>query len=74
VALARRELLGRGRLPRLALAVERVRIEYDPPDRAHEQVAPKALLALGWIASCLGWDAAEGGHDARRGGARFAPR
>ncbi|HEX8355128.1 MAG TPA: glucose-6-phosphate dehydrogenase assembly protein OpcA [Pyrinomonadaceae bacterium] len=43
--------------------VERVFIEYDPPDRAPEQVAPKALLALGWLASCLGWEAAGGGPD-----------
>lgn len=54
--------------------VERVRIEYDPPDRAHEQVAPKAMLALGWIASCLGWDADEGGHTLEGGGASFRLR
>jgi glucose-6-phosphate dehydrogenase assembly protein OpcA len=54
--------------------VERVRIEYDPPDRSHDSVAPKALLALGWIASCLGWDVAEGGHKLEGGGARFALR
>jgi glucose-6-phosphate dehydrogenase assembly protein OpcA len=51
--------------------VERVRIEYDPPDRAHESVAPKALLALGWLASCLGWSASEGGHTLEGSGARF---
>ena len=54
--------------------VERVRIEYDPPDRAHESVAPKALLALGWIASCLGWDVAEGGHALKGCGGRFKLR
>jgi glucose-6-phosphate dehydrogenase assembly protein OpcA len=54
--------------------VERVRIEYDPPDLAHESVAPKALLALGWIASCLGWEAAEEGHTLEGCGARFALR
>jgi glucose-6-phosphate dehydrogenase assembly protein OpcA len=54
--------------------VERVRIEYDPPDRSHEDVAPKALLALGWIASCLGWDVAEGGSAVEGGGARFSLR
>jgi glucose-6-phosphate dehydrogenase assembly protein OpcA len=37
---------------------ERIVIEYDPPDRSHEEIAPKALLALGWIASCLGWEPA----------------
>jgi glucose-6-phosphate dehydrogenase assembly protein OpcA len=36
--------------------VERVVIEYDPPDRSHDEIAPKALLALGWLASCLGWE------------------
>ncbi|HJQ31159.1 MAG TPA: glucose-6-phosphate dehydrogenase assembly protein OpcA [Pyrinomonadaceae bacterium] len=36
--------------------VEKVVIGYDPPDRSHEEIAPKALLALGWIASCLGWE------------------
>jgi glucose-6-phosphate dehydrogenase assembly protein OpcA len=54
--------------------VGRVRIEYDPPDRAHDSVAPKALLALGWIASCLGWDVAEGGHALEGRGARFRLR
>jgi glucose-6-phosphate dehydrogenase assembly protein OpcA len=52
--------------------VERVHIEYDPPDRAHDNVAPKALLALGWLASCLGWDVAGEGHELEGGGARFA--
>jgi glucose-6-phosphate dehydrogenase assembly protein OpcA len=54
--------------------VERVQIEYDPPDRAHESVAPKALLALGWIVSCLGWDVTEDGHTLEGGGARFSLR
>jgi glucose-6-phosphate dehydrogenase assembly protein OpcA len=40
--------------------IVKVQIEYDPPDHAHDEIAPKALLALGWIASCLGWEAAEG--------------
>jgi glucose-6-phosphate dehydrogenase assembly protein OpcA len=54
--------------------VERVVIEYDPPDRAPSQVAPKALLALGWLASCLGWEVAEGGSSVSDGGARFGLR
>ena len=54
--------------------VERVRIEYDPPDRAHDSVAPKALLALGWIASCLGWDVADEGHALEGCGALFRLR
>src|SRR5215218_7964011 len=36
--------------------IEKIVIEYDPPDRSHEEIAPKALLALGWMASCLGWE------------------
>ena len=51
--------------------IERVRIEYDPPDRSHDEIAPKALLALGWIASCLGWEVADGGSSIEAGGARF---
>ncbi|HEX8502202.1 MAG TPA: glucose-6-phosphate dehydrogenase assembly protein OpcA [Pyrinomonadaceae bacterium] len=54
--------------------IERVFIEYDPPDRARGQVAPKALLALGWLASCLGWGVAEGGHSLGAGRALFRLR
>jgi len=43
-------------------SLTRVRIEYDPPDLAHEEIAPKALLALGWFASCLGWEPDAGGR------------
>jgi glucose-6-phosphate dehydrogenase assembly protein OpcA len=35
--------------------IERVTVEYDPPDVAPEEIAPKALLAVGWLASRLGW-------------------
>ncbi len=51
--------------------IEKIVIEYDPPDRSHDEIAPKALLALGWIASCLGWEVAGSGStfDDRR--ARF---
>ncbi|MBV8855809.1 MAG: glucose-6-phosphate dehydrogenase assembly protein OpcA [Acidobacteria bacterium] len=41
--------------------IERVFIEYDPPDLSHEEIAPKALLALGWLASCLGWEVSDEG-------------
>jgi glucose-6-phosphate dehydrogenase assembly protein OpcA len=51
--------------------VAKVVIEYDPPDRSHEEIAPKALLALGWMASCLGWEVAEGGATFEKGRARF---
>ena len=54
--------------------IERVVIEYDPPDLAHEQIAPKALLALGWVASCLGWEVVEGGSTISEGRARFLLR
>lgn len=51
--------------------IEKIVIEYDPPDRSHDEIAPKALLALGWIVSCLGWEVADSGStfDDRR--ARF---
>ncbi|MCA1621047.1 MAG: glucose-6-phosphate dehydrogenase assembly protein OpcA [Acidobacteria bacterium] len=51
--------------------IKKVVIEYDPPDRARAQVAPKAMLALGWLASCLGWEVAEGGSALSEGLARF---
>lgn len=35
--------------------VDRVTIEYDAPDVAPAEIAPKALLAAGWLASRLGW-------------------
>src|SRR5215213_8975954 len=51
--------------------IERVVIEYDPPDRAHDEIAPKALLALGWVASRLGWDVSGEGATFEDGRARF---
>jgi glucose-6-phosphate dehydrogenase assembly protein OpcA len=54
--------------------VERVVVEYDPPDRSHEELAPKALLALGWLASCLGWEVAERGATFAGNRARFVFR
>ena len=39
--------------------IDRVRVEYDSPDVAPGEIAPKALLAVGWLASRLGWSAAE---------------
>lgn len=35
--------------------IDHVLIEYDPPDAAREEIAPKALLIIGWLASRLGW-------------------
>lgn len=36
--------------------IDSVTVEYDPPDIAPDQIAPKALLAVGWLASRLGWN------------------
>jgi glucose-6-phosphate dehydrogenase assembly protein OpcA len=36
--------------------IERVIVEYDAPDLAPGEVAPKALLIVGWLASRLGWN------------------
>jgi glucose-6-phosphate dehydrogenase assembly protein OpcA len=55
-------------------SLTRVRIEYDPPDLAHEEIAPKALLALGWLASCLGWEPDSGGREEDGGSYRFTFR
>lgn len=52
----------------------RVRIDYDPPDRAHDEIAPKALLALGWFAACLGWEPDSGGRLEEAKGYRFTFR
>jgi glucose-6-phosphate dehydrogenase assembly protein OpcA len=54
--------------------INKVVIEYDPPDRSHEQIAPKALLALGWIAASLGWDVPQGGSTLANNGAQFLLR
>jgi glucose-6-phosphate dehydrogenase assembly protein OpcA len=51
--------------------IKKVVIEYDPPDRSHDQIAPKALLALGWIAASLGWQMTDGGSTFAEGGAQF---
>jgi glucose-6-phosphate dehydrogenase assembly protein OpcA len=36
--------------------IDRVEVAYDPPDVAPDEVAPKALLVAGWLASRLGWE------------------
>jgi hypothetical protein len=51
--------------------IETVRVEYDPPDRAVGEVAPKALLATGWLASRLGWPTDASIAEIDAGGARF---
>jgi glucose-6-phosphate dehydrogenase assembly protein OpcA len=35
--------------------LDRLVVEYDPPDVAPEEIAPKALLIVGWLSSRLGW-------------------
>jgi glucose-6-phosphate dehydrogenase assembly protein OpcA len=54
--------------------IERVAVAYDPPDHGPGEVAPKALLAVGWLAACLGWEPAPGGELGAGGRARFRLR
>jgi glucose-6-phosphate dehydrogenase assembly protein OpcA len=51
--------------------IERVTIEYDPPDAAPAEIAPKALLAAGWLASRLNWKLETGGASKDGNTARF---
>lgn len=51
--------------------LERVVLEYDPPDLAHEEIAPKALLAIGWLAQGLGWEVAPVGAAVCEGETHF---
>lgn len=44
--------------------IDRVTIKYRPPKDAPEEIAPKALLLGGWLASRLGWEVV--GKGARR--------
>lgn len=45
--------------------IDRITVEYDPPDVAPDEIAPKALLATGWLASRLGWTIDEANERAR---------
>ena len=38
--------------------IDRVAIQYRPPKDAPDEIAPKALLLAGWLASRLGWEVA----------------
>src|SRR5882724_12187198 len=40
----------------LLSVIDRIVIEYRPPKDAPEEIAPKALLLAGWLASRLGWE------------------
>ncbi|HEX8890450.1 MAG TPA: OpcA/G6PD domain-containing protein, partial [Pyrinomonadaceae bacterium] len=49
--------------------IDSITVEYDPPDVAPDQIAPKALLVVGWLASRLGWSFQ--GKDKSEEGASF---
>lgn len=51
--------------------IDRVIVEYDPPDVAPEEIAPKALLITGWLASRLGWSIQAAGAIEKEGAANF---
>lgn len=51
--------------------VNSIVIEYDPPDVALEEIAPKALLVVGWLASRLGWSVMEKVSSPENKGASF---
>jgi glucose-6-phosphate dehydrogenase assembly protein OpcA len=46
-------------------AIDRVRIDYDPPESAPEEVSAQALLVAGWLASRLGWQVETTGTESR---------
>ncbi|HEX8746337.1 MAG TPA: glucose-6-phosphate dehydrogenase assembly protein OpcA [Pyrinomonadaceae bacterium] len=50
--------------------VDRVRIEYVAPEHKPHEIAPKALILAGWLASRLGWRAAAGQSAEGEAGAR----
>ncbi|MGB7921837.1 MAG: glucose-6-phosphate dehydrogenase assembly protein OpcA [Pyrinomonadaceae bacterium] len=56
--------------------IDHVEINYDPPDVAPGEIAPKALLVIGWLASRLGWqfEAAGARDGADESAARFTLR
>jgi glucose-6-phosphate dehydrogenase assembly protein OpcA len=54
--------------------IDRVVVEYDPPDVAPEEIAPKALLVVGWLASRLGWSTEEANAREVEGAAVFQLR
>jgi glucose-6-phosphate dehydrogenase assembly protein OpcA len=52
-------------------SLDSVTVEYDSPDVAPQEIAPKALLIVGWISSRLGWDIVEASGGAEESGADF---
>ena len=55
-------------------AIERIVIEYDQPDVAPGEMAPKALLSVGWIATALKWEVEPSGTKVAEREARFKLR
>jgi glucose-6-phosphate dehydrogenase assembly protein OpcA len=57
-------------------AIDHIEINYDPPDAAPGEIAPKALLVIGWLASRLGWqvEAARAHDEHGDSAARFTMR
>ena len=51
--------------------IDRVVVEYDPPDALPAEIAPKALLAIGWLATRLGWQLEGKGEQSEQEGASF---
>lgn len=51
--------------------IDRVTIEYDPPNTMPGEIAPKALLVAGWLASRLQWNLAAGSASREGSTTRF---
>jgi glucose-6-phosphate dehydrogenase assembly protein OpcA len=51
-------------------SIDGVVVEYDAPDVAPAEIAPKALLIVGWLSSRLGWSIM-GASGAEEGATRF---
>src|SRR5947199_8942425 len=54
--------------------IDSIIVEYDPPDAALEEIAPKALLVVGWLASRLGWSVESKVESEEKEGASFRLR
>ena len=54
--------------------IDRVLVEYDSPDFAPREIAPKALLVTGWLISRLGWSIEEASGGAENAAANFQLR
>jgi glucose-6-phosphate dehydrogenase assembly protein OpcA len=50
--------------------IDRVRIEYVAQEHKPHEIAPKALILAGWLASRLGWRVAAGQSEEREANAR----